>query len=162
MKTPLLISGLCLLLLPALTACSEHWDDPEYLSLPPEFSDMQFKMLDGSEELKSGSEIVATAVQQSAGRLLYKATDDWSCEPTETTHHHKEGVIYDQENYNPTDTFTLDTPGRYKLIFKGRYYTSGNYENRNYSVDIPDGKVTYSTPTFMYYEVQVEKNITVK
>lgn len=163
MKRNTRISGACLLLAFSLASCSEHWDDPEYRSLPPEFSDMQFSMLDGSEELSSGSALVATAVQQQTGRLLYKATYSWSCEPIEATHQYKEGVIYDQENYNPTDTLTLPSPGTYKITFTGRYYTSGNYDvQRNYSVDIPDGKITYSAPTFMYYVVEIEKNVTVK
>lgn len=162
MRKIIQISSLCLLLTSALASCSEHWDDEKYRSLPPEFSDMQFQMLDGSSELTSGSPMVATAVQQSTGRLLYKATYSWTCSPDATSQAYKEGVIYDQENYNPTDTLTLPSPGTYKLTFKGRYYTSGNYENRNYSVEIPDGTATYTTPTFMYYEVEVTKNVTVK
>lgn len=152
--------SICALLLGlTLTACSDNSDDPKYRSTPPEISDMTLKPLDGSEELRAGTPIVATVTQSRNGRLLNRTDYDWTADEAGITHKFRKDVIYDLQPQNPTDTLVFEAPGTYKLTFSGHYRTSGNAVTKNGYVDIPDGRVTYSTPTFMYFNVTVEKTV---
>lgn len=146
----------------ALVACSDDSDNAKYRSLPPEISDMTFKTLDGSDQLRAGTPIVATIEQKRNGRLLNRTDYQWTGNSNNITHKFSKEVIYDLQPQNPTDTLVFETPGTYKLTFSGHYRTSGNAVSTNGSADIPDGKVTYSTPTFQYFNVTVEKTIRVQ
>ena len=145
-----------------VAGCSDNADDPKYRSLPPEISDLTLAPLDGSTELRANTPIVATVQQSKLGTLINKTTYSWKTSPIDIDHKYVKGVIYEQEPQNPTDTITFANKGTYTLTFTGRYHTSGGYEQRNYSVEIPDGKVTYSTPSLMYYDVKVEKTVRIK
>lgn len=146
-----------------LAACSEDWDSPEYQSRSPMFSAMTLKNLEGEDDgvWRAGVPIVATAVQSRTGSLLYKAVYEWTCSSEDVTHKYRSTVVYDNENDNPTDTLTFAQPGSYRLTFRGRYHISGNAEMLNGSEAIPDGTVTYSTPSWMYYDVTVERSVRV-
>ena len=163
MKKKIRFACLCALALGCLTtSCDDNADDPKYRSLPPTFSDMEIKMLDdGNTVLKAGEKIVATGLQQKKGRLLYKAKYNWSALPVDASHKYRKEVIYDKESFNPTDTLIFEKPGVYHLTFKGQYYTSGQSQIVSNIVDIDKGKITYETPSFQYYNVTIEKRITV-
>lgn len=145
-----------------VAGCSDNADDPKYRSLPPEISDLTLAPLDGSTELRANTPIVATVQQKKLGRLLHGATYSWKTSPIDIDHKYVKGVIYDQEPQNPTDTITFANKGTYTLTFTGRYKRSNYSGQHNYSVDISDGKVTYSTPSLMYYDVKVEKTVRIK
>lgn len=161
MKTRAIVGGfVSLFVLSGLFSCSED----DYTAFSPEFSDMTFATLDGeTEEFHVGDKIVATAVQSRIGKYLYKATYEWKSTPETAEHRPKKGAVYDNDPVNPTDTITFTAPATYTLTFKGRYnISSSEYETRNYSVRIPEGKITYSTPSWMYFDVMIEKKIVVK
>ena len=164
MKKKSYIACLCTLALGLFaTSCDDHADDPKYRSLPPTFADMDLKMLeDGSTTLRAGEKILATCVQTKPGRLINKATYKWSAKPVDAAHSFKKEVIYDLQNFNPTDTLVFEKPGTYTLAFTGQYHTSGQSQIVSNIVDIDKGKITYETPTFLYYKVTVEKRFTVK
>jgi len=171
MKKNLLAKCLCALLLIAAASCSDNADNAEYRSQPPLFSDMQISVLGGSpaEVFPAETSLVATATQSRKGHLLYKAEYKWKCEPAnavtepvDVTHRNKALAIYDNDNANPTDTLSIPTPGIYRLTFTGRYHISGsNCETVNGTAEIPQGKVTYSTPSFLYYDITVERTLRV-
>ena len=164
MKKKALSVFLCTLALGLFaTSCDDNADDPKYRSLPPTFADMEFKMLeDGSTDLKAGEKIVATGIQQKKGRLLFKAKYNWKAEPVDASHKFRKEVIYDKESFNPTDTLIFEKPGVYHMTFKGQYYASGQAQVVSNIVDIEHGKITYETPSFQYFNVIIEKRITVK
>jgi len=150
-----------------LTAsCSEDWDDPKYQSRSPMFSALMLENLDETADgtFRTGAPIVATAVQSRTGSLLYKADYTWTSSAQDATHKFRNSVVYDYENGNPTDTVTFATPGTYTLTLKARYHVSGNAEVLSGSLENPDGsRVSYSTPSWMYYDVTVERrNVVVK
>lgn len=164
MKKTLLAKCLCAMQLIFAASCSDNADDAEYRSQPPLFSDMQISTLGGTtgDIFPAGSTLVATATQSRKGHLLYKAEYKWTCEPTDVEHRNKQLVVYDKDNENPTDTLVISDPGTYKLTFTGRYHISGsNCETLNGTTEIPNGKVTYSTPTFLYYDITVERTFRV-
>lgn len=161
MKTRVFIGSLALLLsLPAVISCSED----DYTAYSPEFSDMTFATLDGkTENFRVGDKIVATAVQSRIGKYLYKASYEWSSSPATAEHKPKKSAIYDNEPVNPTDTIVFTAPATYTLLFKGRYnISSSEFEPHNFTVRIPDGKITYSSPSWMYFDVTIEKKIVVR
>lgn len=164
MKKKTLLTGLCALAFGGLSiSCSDNADDPKYRSLPPMFSDMELKTLNGGDTtLRAGEEIIATALQSKKGRLLNGTDYNWTATPAGTTHRFRKSVIYDKESFNPTDTLIFETPGVYQLTFKGKYRTSGQSQVVSDIVDIKHGKITYQTPTFQYYNVIIEKRIVVK
>lgn len=151
-------------LLPALFAvcsCKEN----DYTAYSPEFSDITFITTEGkADDFRAGDKIVATAVQSRIGKYLYKATYTWTSNPSDgVSQQYPQGAIYDNEPFNPTDTLMFSTPGTYNLTFKARYnISSAEYEQHNFTVRIPDGKITYTTPSFMYFDVTIEKQIKIK
>lgn len=171
MKKTLLAKCLCALLTISAASCSDKADDPEFCSQPPLFSEMPISVLGGAPAnvFPAGSTLVATAMQSRKGRLLYKADYKWKCEPAnaaqepvDVRHRNKSAVVYDKDNGNPTDTLTISKPGIYRLTFTGRYHISGsNCETVNGTAEIPQGKVTYSTPSFLYYDITMERTLRV-
>ena len=143
-----------------VTSC----EDKEYISLHPEFSDMEFKMLeDGSTELRAGEKILATAIQSKKGSLLNHTEYNWSADTESVSHKFRKTVIYDKETFNPCDTLIFEKPGTYNLTFNGKYYTSGDFVNfgkRDESIE--NGKVSYAAPSFLFYTVSVRKRLVVK
>lgn len=145
----------------SLSSCSDKAD--EYLSQPPEFTDMGFTSLaTGDTVIHVGDPVVATALQSRKGKWLNRSDYTWRCEPVEVAHQYKKGAIYDNEPQNPTDTVTFTAKGVYKMVFSGKYRLSAGADySKNYTIPIPNGKVTYRAPGLFYYEVEVEKTITV-
>lgn len=143
-------------------SCSDNSEDGKYASLAPRFSDLTLVGSDGTTTLKTGDKIVATAVQEQQGRLLYKATYEWQTSLTNgVTHLYTKGVVYDHTPINPTDTIVFELPGRYTLTFKGKYWISGGCTPISEVVSIPSGKITYTTPSSYYYGVEIEKTFNV-
>lgn len=161
MQTKLIKTGITLmLLLSALCSCK----DEDYTAYSPEFSDIIFTTVEGNtEEFHVGDKIIATAVQSRIGKYLYKATYTWECNPNAgVSQKYPQGAIYDNEPFNPTDTLVFDRAFTYNLVFKARYHiSSAEYEPHNFTVRIPNGKITYSSPSFMYFDVTIEKQIKV-
>jgi len=148
-----------------VAACS----DDDYDSLPPEFGDMTFTPLNGSENCKAGDSIVATMVCTRKGRLLVKATHAWSVEggAGSADHHFLPTGIYDEMPANPTDTLVFDRPGRYKVVFSAEYTTGGSKGMQSgYSTSFSDGNgnVSYDVEgaAFFRYTVTAHKDITVR
>ena len=164
-KKPFLLC-LCTLILGLFAvSCDDNADDPKYRSLPPEFEDMTFQMLESKDTvIKAGEKVLATCVQSKPGRLLNLTRYNWTADRKEVTHRFKKELQagYDNENQNPTDTLTFPAPGIYNLTFNARYFTSGNYQIVSKIVSIDHGKITYKTPSFQFYDVQIEKKIVVK
>ena len=151
-----------LTLIIGLVACTEDHDAPKYTSRPPLFSHVEAMSLDGDSILRAGKEIVITAVQSQKGKLLYKATYKWGQKKGDASHKYTKEVIYDNNPVNPTDTVVFASPGTYTLTMNAKYHISGNYQLIN-STDVwADGSVTYTTPTWQYYLVDIEKKITVQ
>ena len=139
-----------------VTSCD---DDDEYTSEIPEFSDVTFHVIKADHEnLRVGDKIVATAVQSKKGRLLYGADMSWTTNP-ETSHSYKEGVVYDTQNENPTDTIVATTSGWHTLTFTAKYNVSGIAKTYNSTVDFADGSgsVRYETLSQLYYQVTIRK-----
>lgn len=164
MKKTLFATCLCILQLFLATSCSENTDDPEYRSQPPIFSGMQISALGEApgNVFSTGTTLVATATQSRKGRLLYRAEYNWTCELVDVEHKNTAQVVYDKDSSDPTDTLTISDPGTYKLTFSGRFHMSGsNYETLNGVTNTDNGTVTYSTPSFMYYDITVERTFRV-
>jgi len=139
-----------------VTSCD---DDDDYTSEIPEFSDVTFHVIEADDEnLRVGDKIVATAVQSKKGRLLYGADMSWTTNP-ETSHSYKEGVVYDAQNENPTDTIVATTSGWHTLTFTAKYDVSGIAKTYNSTVDFADGSgsVSYQTLSLLYYQVTIRK-----
>ena len=167
MKKKHLLLCLCTLILGLFTvSCDDNADDPKYRSLPPRFEDMTFKMLeDGSTTVKAGEKCVATCVQSKPGRLLNLTTYNWKATNREDISHRFKKELkagYDNEPQNPTDTIIFENPGVYHLTFTARYTTSGNTQVISEIQSIDHGKITYKTPSFQFYDVTIEKKVTVK
>ncbi len=150
-KSNLIAACSVVLAFSAVWGCSDHNDDEKYRSQPPEISDMTVTGLDGSSTLRTGDKLLATVVQSTKGRLLYRATYEWSSSPSDgvSLSPNKKGVVYDNENDNPTDTIVFSTPGTYTITFSGTYNISGGYEHHNKTVDIENGTIVYSTPNWL-------------
>lgn len=159
MKKTACITLLSVLALGGLTTSC----DEEYVSSPPKFSDLTVTSTDGGTTLYTNTKIVATAVQEKKGHLLFKAGYTWTTSPSEDVNHtYQKGVIYDNENHNPTDTIIFTHPGRYTIKFNGKFHISAaDYEKVNQTVNIEDGKITYNTPSFLYYTIEIEKRVNV-
>lgn len=151
-----------LAILAGLAACSEDQDNPKYTSRPPAFSGVEVKSLDGDSTLRAGEEIVVTAVQGAKGKLLYKAEYKWGLKKGEASHRYTKEVVYDLNPVNPSDTVVFTTPGTYTMTLNAKYHISGNYDNINGTDVWEDGSVKYSTPSWLYYLVDIEKKITVQ
>ena len=151
-----------ILILLGIASCTEDHDDPKYTSLPPTFSHVEVKSLDGDSVLRVGKEIVVTAVQSKKGKLLYKAEYKWGQNKGNATHKYTKEVIYDNNPVNPTDTIIFSAPGNYTLSLNAKYHISGNYQLINRKEVWEDGSVKYSTPTWLYYLVDIEKIIRVQ
>lgn len=150
-----------MLLLVTCLSCSEDSDNPKYTSLPPQFSHVETNNLDGDSTLRVGERIIFTAVQSKKGKLLYKATYNWGNKKGDATHSFTENVIYDNNPANPTDTVVFAHPGTYTITLNAKYHISGNYDNINSTEMWEDGRVTYSTPSWQYYMVDIEKKVVV-
>lgn len=147
------------------TSCSD--DDP--VSIPPLFKDMEFAALNGGEQLKASEKVVATAVQERKGDLLYKAKYTWSAKKVGGTsavnpsHRYMKEVIYDHQNFNPTDTIIFNEPGKYEVAFDSKFFISAaNYERIDRTQDLINGTIVYKTPTWQYYTVRITKSVVVK
>lgn len=151
-----------LAILVGLAACSEDPDNPKYTSRPPVFSGVEVNSLDGDSTLRAGKELVVTAIQSTKGKLIYKAEYKWGNKKGEARHQYNKEVIYDLDPVNPSDTVVFTTPGTYTMTLNAKYHISGNYENINGTEVWEDGSVKYSTPSWMYYLVDIEKKITVQ
>lgn len=151
-----------LAILAGLAACSEDPDNPKYTSRPPAFSGVEVNSLDGDSTLRAGKEIVVTALQGVKGKLLYKAEYKWGLKRGAATHRYIKEVVYDLNPVNPSDTVVFTTPGIYVVTLNAKYHISGNYDNINGTDVWEDGSVKYSTPSWMYYLVDIEKKITVQ
>lgn len=151
-----------LAILAGLAACSEDPDNPKYTSRPPTFSGVEVNSLDGDSTLRAGKEIVVTALQDVKGKLLYKAEYKWGLKRGAATHRYIKEVVYDLNPVNPSDTVVFTTPGTYTMTLNAKYHISGNYDNINGTDVWEDGSVKYSTPSWMYYLVDIEKKITVQ
>lgn len=139
-----------------VTSCD---DDNEYTSEIPEFSDVTFHVIETDHEnLRVGDKIVATAVQSKKGRLLHGADMSWTSTP-EASHSYKEGVVYDAQSENPTDTIVATTSGWHTLTFTAKYDVSGISQTYNSTVDFADGSgsVRYETLSQLYYQVTIRK-----
>lgn len=147
-----------------MASCSENSDDPKYRSKMPEFSDLSIAAKDGGT-LKAGSDVVATAIQSSKGRLLGTTTYEWSIEPLndEANHRYRKSVIYDVQSENPVDTLCFPSAGTYEVKLVGKYGLSGQYDTYNSTVSLENGtKVTYRTLGQFTYQVELKKRISVK
>ena len=70
------------------TACKEHMNDEKYQSIPPTISGVTFHVAGtGSTDLHVGDKIVATVVQSSLGKLLYRADYSWETSSVESPTH---------------------------------------------------------------------------
>lgn len=157
MKKNLFANVLMLLLAITLgVSCSEE----DFSSYPPEFEDVIFESIDGSDNLTAGTPIKAVVVQSKKGRLLNKATYKWECEDASFEKQSVE-VVYDKQNENPNMILEVPYPGSYKLKFTARYNISGQSEYVSYTKPISSGKITY-TSSALYYDVVIEKNFRVK
>lgn len=156
----LLLAGACALTL-TLGSCSDKSD--EYLSRPPEFSDLTVTNLNGSDEIRVGDRVVLTAVQGRYGKWLNRTTYSWDSDPALAGHSYKPGAIYDQEAQNPTDTVTLAYSGAQKFTFTGKYKISAGVDySYNYTAEpTPGCRVKYSAVGIFDYIVTVEKTIKV-
>lgn len=169
MKKKTYIACLCTLAFGLFTtSCDDNTDDPKYRSLPPTFSDMDFKNIEGNaEELKAGDKIVATGVQQKYGRLLNKTTYNWKVDtiqankPVSANHSFKKEVVYDNNSVNPTDTIVFNYPGTYNVTFDAKYSISAQYQPINTVESIERGSIKYSTSPLSYF-VKIQKRITIK
>ena len=157
---------LCLL----LTACSEDSDSEKFASRPPVFADIVCTPLaEGETQIRAGQSFVVTAQQERKGHLLNKSTYQWSDVSGQLSHKYVTSVIYDNQPANPTDTIKAPTAGSYKLTFKARYNASGNTSwwaqqyGSSFQTSLADnsGRVTYTTGGLFYFDVTVEKTITV-
>ena len=163
MKTKKILMFLCCALALGIFATSCEEDD--YTSQPPTFSDMTFTMVeDGSTDLRAGERVLATCVQSKKGHLLNLTKYNWSADTEKVTHSYKKELKagYDNESQNPTDTLVFENPGTYKVTFSARYTTSGDYNVVSRVDKIDQGKITYKTPSFQFYDVIIEKRVTVK
>lgn len=163
-KTYIWLFSLVTFLMVGVTSCSENSDDPKYRSKLPVFADITATALDGGE-IKAGTDVVMTAVQSKAGRLLDNTTYTWSCSPfnSDVNHRYKKKVIYDVQNANPVDTLSFPHSGKYEVTFVGKYSISGQYDMYNSTEKLENGTtVTYKTLGQLHYEVTLKKWITVK
>lgn len=154
------LSSLVLLFaLLVVASCSDDSDSEKYQSAPPKITDIAVVAIDG-QRVESGKSLVATAVQDPIGKLLYQASYNWTINPAPELSSFNKGAIYDNEPANPTDTFTVAQPGIYTIKFTATYKISGaSHQTWNGIIDIPDGTVSYSTSTLSY---KVEATKTVK
>lgn len=150
------------LVLMGIASCTEDHDNPKYTSRPPSFSHVEVKSLDGDSVLRAGKKLVVTAIQSTKGKLIYKAEYKWGNKKGEARHQYTKEVIYDLDPVNPSDTVVFTTPGTYTMTLNAKYHISGNYENINGKEVWEDGSVNYSTPSWMYYLVDIEKKIRVQ
>ena len=174
MKRTILISALILCTITSfLASCSDDNEhSSKYNSTPPTFADMTVNELStNSTTLHTGEKLVATLQQAKIGKLLYKATYQWTISPETdgNSQKYKTVVIYDQEPQNPTDTLIINTPGTYTLSFNAKYdasaYTtlwreSGADQSSTFWPD-NSGKVTYSSRGELGFTVVATKKITV-
>lgn len=145
-------------LLAVLTSCSEDSDNPKYQSRIPTFSDVTFEVIDADHsDIRVGDRVVATAVQSSKGKLLDRTTYTWTSSDENIAHKYKQGAVYDADNVNPTDTFTVSSTGRIRLTMTAKYQVSGQYQLYNRTDEIEDGSVTYKTLSWQWYEVTLTK-----
>lgn len=152
------------------TACKEHMNDEKYQSMPPTISGVTFHVAGtGSTDLRVGDKIVATVVQSSLGKLLYRADYSWETPSVESpTHTYSSMAIYDNDPHNPTDTIVASKSGQYTLKFKGTYHISGNSTGwgGNYTDYFSDntGKVSYALQGSGYasYVITIEKKLIVQ
>lgn len=162
-----MLSAVVLLL--AMTACSENGDSEEYRSEPPTFSDFTIKNLsDGSNVVHVGDIFVVTANQKKKGRLLYNAQYKWS-NSSNFSQKYTKSAIYDNEPFNPTDTIVAQSAGDLKVSFTGKYKVSGNVttwsskHGSSYSETFADGKgsATYTVSGILYFDVEAHKTFTI-
>ena len=160
-KTLLALFSLVLM----LCACEGHENDSKYRSMYPTIEDMIFESLvTGTNNIVAGEPFVATVKQSQIGRLLYKATYNWSDATATGTHSiFPQTVVYDHTPINPTDTIVLPHAGRQQIKMEAKYYISGGYDASAVKIDnIPDGTVNYEAPSWQYYKVTVTKFVHVK
>lgn len=145
----------------AFVACSDH----DYQSLPPYFSDMTFTSLHGHSTLCAGDTILVTAVQSQLGRLLYKASYQWSTldETDSVSHKYCAYVVYDNDPSDPVDTIVFHRPGTYTVKLTARYMMSGNFQNINDTQTFGTaGKATISTLSQLQYGATVQNRVFIR
>lgn len=170
MKKTACITLLSVLALGGLTTSC----DEEYVSSPPIFSGFNITVKNDNytpdsttyendtitnDTLYTNTKIAVTAVQRKKGHLLYKASYTWATSPSEGVNHtYQKGVIYDNENHNPTDTIIFTQPGKYTITFSGKYNISAaDFEKVNGVEKVSDNeKITY-TSLPLYYTIEIQK-----
>jgi hypothetical protein len=148
-----------------LSACEGHENDSKYRSMYPLIEDMVFtSTVTGTNTIVAGEPFVATVKQSQIGRLLYKATYDWSDANQVGTHRpFPKTVVYDDAPINPTDTIVLPHAGRQQIKLEATYHISGGYDASAVKIEqIPDGEVKYQVPSWQYYKIIVTKFVHVK
>lgn len=154
--------GCAFMIVWTLAACSEDENNPKYQSLPPEFSGVTLTGMDGDETLKVNTPILVTAQQSQKGKLIYKAQYTWSCVPDSASHHYTASVVYDLQNQHPTDTIVVHKAGTYTIRMHAQYHISGSYALIHKTIEWDQGKAVYTTPSPLFYIVDVEQKFNVK
>lgn len=172
---------LALLLVPwTAMSCSDESNDEKYRSEPPRFSDISIRPLEsgagpiadnGSGNLPVGQRLLVTAHQSAIGRLLYKATYEWTTSPSEdVSHRYSQKVVYDDMPVDPTDTIIVSAPGTYRINLAAKYYTSGQVttwgaqHGTGFTDNFADGNgsATYTLAGILYFTVNASKTFTVE
>ncbi len=145
-------------------SCESHENEAKYRSHYPIIEDMEFESLvTGTDRIVAGEPFVARVKQAQLGYLLNATEYKWSDGRAEGTHSpFPKKIVYDAHPINPTDTIVLPHSGRQQIKMEARYNISGGCDPSTANVaDIPDGRVNYEVPSFLYFRVTVTKNLNV-